>query len=45
MGLLPAEGKRLKNLKEKPHHKMPYRDLSFLVEKDPASNAMDAPQP
>jgi hypothetical protein len=36
MGLLLAEGKRLKHLKEKPHHKIPYHDLNFFV-KDPAS--------
>jgi hypothetical protein len=29
MGLLLAEGKRLKHLKEKPHHKIPYHDLSI----------------
>jgi hypothetical protein len=46
MGLLLAEGKMLKHLKEKPHHKIPYHDLSFFfVEKDPAAGAMDAPQP
>jgi heme/copper-type cytochrome/quinol oxidase subunit 4 len=33
MGLLLAEGKRLKHLKEKPHHKIPYHDLSFLWRK------------
>jgi hypothetical protein len=25
-----AEGKRLKHLKEKPYHKIPYRDLSIF---------------
>jgi hypothetical protein len=30
MGLLHAEGKRLKHLKEKPHHKIPYHGLSVL---------------
>jgi hypothetical protein len=46
MGLLLAEGKWLTHLKEKPHHKIPYHDLSFLfVEKDPAADATDALQP
>jgi hypothetical protein len=45
MGLLLAESKRLKHLKEKPHHKIPYHDLSFFVEKNPAADATDAPQP
>jgi hypothetical protein len=44
MGLLLAEGKRLKHLKEKPHHKTPYHDLSFFVEKDPAADVTEAPQ-
>jgi hypothetical protein len=30
VGLLLAEGKGLKHLKEKPQYKTPYRDLSFL---------------
>jgi hypothetical protein len=30
MALLLAEGKMLKHLKEKPQHKTPYHDLSFL---------------
>jgi hypothetical protein len=30
MGLLLAEGKTLKHLKEKPQHKIPYHDFSFL---------------
>jgi hypothetical protein len=45
MGLRVVEGKRLKHLKEKPHHKIPQHDLSFFVEKDPAADATDAPQP
>jgi hypothetical protein len=45
MGLLPAEGKMLKHLKEKPQHKTPYHDLSFFVEKNPAAEATDATQP
>jgi hypothetical protein len=32
MGLLLAEGKTLKHLKEKPQHKTPYHDLSFCGE-------------
>jgi hypothetical protein len=32
MVLLLAEGKTLKHLKEKPHHKTPYNDLSFCGE-------------
>jgi hypothetical protein len=32
MGLLLAEGKRLKHLKKEPHHKNPYHDLSFFGE-------------
>jgi hypothetical protein len=32
MGLLLAEGKPLKHLKEKPQHKTPYHDLSFCEE-------------
>jgi hypothetical protein len=31
MGLLLAEGKMLKHLKEKPHHIIPYHNLSFFV--------------
>jgi hypothetical protein len=31
MGLLLAEGKRLKHLKEKPHHKIAYHDLSTFL--------------
>jgi hypothetical protein len=30
MGLLLAEGKTLKHLKEKPQHKTPHHDLIFL---------------
>jgi hypothetical protein len=45
MGLLLAEGKRLKHLKKKPHHKTPYHDLSFFVEKEPAADTKDATQP
>jgi hypothetical protein len=48
MGLLLAEGKMLKHLKEKPHHKTPYHDLSFfffLFEKGPAADATDALPP
>jgi hypothetical protein len=44
MGLLLAEGKGLKHLKEKPYHKTPYNDL-FFVEKDAAADATDATQP
>jgi hypothetical protein len=44
MGLLLAEGKSLKHLKEKPHYKIPYHVLSFFVGKDPAADATDAPQ-
>jgi hypothetical protein len=33
MGLLLAEGKTLKHLKEKPQHKTPYHDLSFFGER------------
>jgi hypothetical protein len=44
MGLLLAEGKTLKHLKEKPQHKTPYDDLSFFVEKNPAADARDATQ-
>jgi hypothetical protein len=32
MGLLLAEGRRLKHLKEKPHHKIPYHEFSFCGE-------------
>jgi hypothetical protein len=32
MGLLLEEGKVLKHLKEKAHHKVPYHDLSFCGE-------------
>jgi hypothetical protein len=35
MGLLLAEGKTLKHLEEKPHHKIPYHDLSFLWRRTP----------
>jgi hypothetical protein len=35
MGLLLAEGKKLKHLKEKPQHKTPYPDLSFLWRRTP----------
>jgi hypothetical protein len=46
MGLLLAEGKSLKHVKKKPHHKISYHDLIFFfLEKDPAADAMDAPQP
>jgi hypothetical protein len=45
VGLLLAEGKRLKHLKEKPQHKTPYHYLSFFVEKNPAADATDATQP
>jgi hypothetical protein len=45
MGLLLAEGKTLKRLKEKPQHKTPYHDLSFFVEKEPAAEATDSTQP
>jgi hypothetical protein len=45
MGLLLAEGRRLKHLKEKPHHKIQYHDLSFFVEEDPAADPTDLPQP
>jgi hypothetical protein len=45
MVLLLAKGKRLKHLKEKPQRKTPYHDLSFSVEKNPAAEATDAPQP
>jgi hypothetical protein len=38
MGFLPALGKMLKHWKEKPHHKIPYHDLSFFVEKVPAAD-------
>jgi hypothetical protein len=44
MGLLLAEGKGLKHLKEKPHHNTPHHDLSF-VQKDPAADATNTPQP
>jgi hypothetical protein len=37
MGLLLAESKRLKHLKEKPQHKTPYHDLSFLCREEPRS--------
>jgi hypothetical protein len=32
MGLLLADGKSLKHLKKKPHHKIPYHDLFFCGE-------------
>jgi hypothetical protein len=35
MGLLLAEGKTLKHLKEKPHDKIPYHDLSVLWRRTP----------
>jgi hypothetical protein len=35
MGLLLAEGKMLKHLKEKPQHKTPYHDLTFLWRRTP----------
>jgi hypothetical protein len=35
MGLLLPEGKMLKHLKEKPHHKIPYHHLSFLWRRTP----------
>jgi hypothetical protein len=35
MDLLLAEGKTLKHLKEKPQHKTPYHDLSFLWRRNP----------
>jgi hypothetical protein len=40
-----AEGKRLKHLKEKAHHKILYCELSFFVEDGPTTDATDAPQP
>jgi hypothetical protein len=44
MGLLLAEVKGLKCLKEKTHHKIPYYDLTFFVEKNPAADAKEALQ-
>jgi hypothetical protein len=35
MGLLTVEGKMLKHLKEKPHHKIQYHNLSFLWRNTP----------
>jgi hypothetical protein len=35
MGLLLAEGKRLKHLKKKRHHKIPYHDLILLWSRTP----------
>jgi hypothetical protein len=35
MALLLAEGKTLKHLKEKPKHKTPHHDLSFLWRRTP----------
>jgi hypothetical protein len=37
MGLLRAESKRLKHLKEKPQHETPYHDLSFFCGEGPRS--------
>jgi hypothetical protein len=39
------KAERLKHLKEKPNHKIPYHGLSFFVENGPAADTMDAPQP
>jgi hypothetical protein len=44
VGLLLAEGKTLKHLKEKPHHKTPDHDVRF-VEKNSTADATDAAQP
>jgi hypothetical protein len=35
----------VEEFKEKPHHKTPYYDFSFFVEKGPAADASGAQQP